>query len=216
MAHKRENMATIRLKKWIQYDDRQGEYIFSRRYKGRKISKGRKKLEEIEEISDLVDRYVKLFDELPYFGNERMTIDYNYLLGKKFGELKVMGVVLIKNQRMLYCHCSCGKEVYYKAFGVINGKNKSCGHLEGQALKTRNAELKEIQRNIDKPLSTNKTTGHKNISYNKNKNAYDVEFARFGVRLRKRFKTLSEAVTFKKEVIDAIKKEGGKIPTKYL
>lgn len=148
-------MATIKLKKWIRYDERQGEYIFTRKYKGRTINKGRKNLKEIEEISNLIDRYVKLFDELPYFGDERMTIDYNSLLGKKFGELKVMGVVLVNNQRMLYCHCSCGKEVYYKAFGVINGKNKSCGHLEGQALKTRNAELKEIQRNTDKPLSTN-------------------------------------------------------------
>ena len=209
-------MATIRLKKWIRYDDRQGEYIFTREYKGRTINKGRKNLKEIEEISDLIDQYVKLFDELPYFGDERMTIDYNSLLGKKFGELKVMGVVLIKNQRMLYCHCSCGKEVYYKAFDVINGRNKSCGHLEGQALKTRNAELKEIQRNIDKPLSTNKTTGHKNISYNKNKNAYDVELARFGVRLRKRFKTLAEAVEFKKEAIKEIKQNEGKIPNKYL
>lgn len=209
-------MATIRLKKWIRYDDQQGEYIFTRKYKGRTINKGRKNLEEIEEISNLIDQYVKLFDELPYFGDERMTIDYNSLLGKKFGELKVMGVVLVKNQRMLYCHCSCGKEVYYKAFGVINGKKKSCGHLEGQALITRNAELKEIQRNIDKPLSTNKTTGHKNISYNKNKNAYDVEFARFGVRLRKRFKTLAEAVEFKKEAIKKIKQNEGKIPNKYL
>nr|DAX64644.1 MAG TPA: hypothetical protein [Caudoviricetes sp.] len=209
-------MAIIKIKKWVRYDERHGEYFFTRRYKGRKISKSRKKIEEIEEISDLIDQYIKLFDELPYFGNERMTIDYNSLLGKTFGELKVMGVVLINNQRMLYCHCSCGKEVYYKAFGVINGKKKSCGHLEGQVLKTRNAELKEIQRSIDKPLSTNKTTGHKNISYNKNKNAYDVEFARFGVRLRKRFKTLAEAVAFKKEVIADIKRNGGRIPNKYL
>ena len=209
-------MAKNRLKKWISYDERHGEYIFTRRYKGRKISKGRKKLEEIEEISDLIDQYIKLFDELPYLGNDRMTIDYNSLLGKKFGELKVMGVVLINNQRMLYCHCSCGKEVYYKAFGVINGKNKSCGHLEGQALRTRNAELKDIQRNTDKPLSTNKTTGHKNISYNKEKNAYDVELTRYGAKMRKRFKTLAEAVDFKEEVIANIKKNGGKIPNKYL
>lgn len=209
-------MATIKIKKWIRYDDQHGEYIFTRKYKGRTINKGRKNLEEVEEISELIDKYVKIFDELPYLGNERMTIDYNSLLGKRFGELKVMGVVLINNQRMLYCHCSCGKEVYYKAFGVINGRIKSCGHLEGQALKTRNAELKDIQRNIDKPLSTNKTTGHKNISYNKEKNAYDVELIRHGAKVRKRFKTLAEAVDFKEEVTEAIKKEGGKIPTKYL
>ena len=209
-------MTIIKIKKWIRYDDRHGEYIFTRRYKGRTINKGRKKLEEVEEISELIDKYVKLFDELPYFGDERMTIDYNSLLGERFGELKVIGVVLINNRRMLYCRCSCGKEVYYTAFGVINGKQKSCGHLEGQALKTRNAELKDIQRNTDKPLSTNKTTGHKNISYNKEKNAYDVEFIRYGAKVRKRFKTLAEAIDFKKEIIADIKRNGGKIPPKYL
>lgn len=209
-------MATIKIKKWIRYDDRHNEYIFTRKYKGRTINKGRKNLEEVEEISELIDKYVKLFDELPYLGNERMTIDYNSLLGKRFGDLKVMGVVLINNQRMLYCRCSCGKEVYYKAFGVINGKNKSCGHLERQALRTRNAELKDIQRNTDKPLSTNKTTGHKNISYNKEKNVYDVELTRYGAKMRKRFKTLAEAVDFKEEVIEDIKQNGGKIPNKYL
>lgn len=209
-------MAMIKIKKWIRYDDRCDEYIFTRRYKGRTINKGRKSLEEIEKISDLIDDYVKIFDELPYFGDERMTIDYNSLLGKRFGELKVMGVVLINNRRMLYCHCSCGKEAYYTAFGVINGKQKSCGHLEGQALMKRNAKLKEIQRSIDKPLSTNKTTGHKNISYNKEKNAYDVELTRYGARVRKRFKTLDEAVDFKKEIIKEIKQNKGKIPNKYL
>lgn len=209
-------MAKVRLKKWIRYDERQGEYIYTRRYKDRTINKSRKKLEEVEEISELIDTYIKLFDELPYFGDERMTIDYNSLLGKKFGELKVMGVVLINNRRMLYCHCSCGKEVYYKAFDVIKGREKSCGHLEGLALRTRNAELKEIQRNVDKPLSTNKTTGHKNISYNKEKNAYDVELTRHGAKARKRFKTLAEAVDFKKEVIADVKKNSGKIPPKYL
>ena len=68
-------MAKVRLKKWIRYDERQGEYIFTRRYKDRTINKSRKKLEEVEEISELIDTCIKLFDELPYFGDERMTID---------------------------------------------------------------------------------------------------------------------------------------------
>lgn len=209
-------MAKIRLKKWIRYDERHGEYIFTRKYKGRTINRGRKTLKEIEIISELIDNFIKIFDELPYLSDNRMTIDYNALLGQKFGELTVMGVMLINNRRKLYCHCTCGKETYCKAVSLIKGKVKSCGHLEGQALKERNAELKEIQRNTDKPLSTNKSTGHKHISYNKAKHAYDVEVSRSGARLRARFKTLAEAIDFKKVVIEEIKQNEGKIPNKYL
>ncbi|WP_176714848.1 hypothetical protein, partial [Streptococcus dysgalactiae] len=77
-----------------------------------------------------------------------------------------------------------------------------------------NAELKEIQRNKDVALSTNKSTGEKYISFNKGKNAFDFEIKRSGIRLRNRFKTLEQAIDYKYKVLDYIKRHGGKLPEK--
>ncbi|MGG6839138.1 UNVERIFIED_CONTAM: hypothetical protein KB581_08855 [Streptococcus canis] len=204
-----------KLPKYIAFDDSREAYTFQRTYKKETVSKSRKKFDDIMAISRLVDDYIKIFDRLPRdLGNDNVKIDYDNILGKQFGELFVKGVVLEDNRRKLWCVCSCGKEGYYIPTAVVNEKIKSCGHLAGFTLKQKNDELKEIQRNRDVALSSNKSTGQKYISFNKGKNAFDFEIKRSGIRLRNRFKTLDQAIKYKYKVLDYIKSNDGKLPSK--
>ncbi|MDY2963345.1 hypothetical protein [Streptococcus dysgalactiae] len=215
MGQKMRKNKKQKLPEFITFNKKTKKYIFQRVYKKESVSKSRENLDDIMAISKLVEDYIKIFDRLPRdLGNDNVKIDYNNALGKQFSELFVKGIVLDGNRRKLWCICSCGKERYYNPADVVRGKIKSCGHLEGFALKQKNAELKEIQRNKDVALSTNKSTGEKYISFNKGKNAFDFEIKRSGIRLRNRFKTLEQAIEYKHKVLDYIKRHGGKLPEK--
>ncbi|CAW92208.1 putative DNA-binding phage protein [Streptococcus equi subsp. equi 4047] len=204
-----------KLPAFIRFKEAQGEYIFQRTYKNETVTKGRKRFEDIMAISRLVDDYIKIFDRLPRdLGNDTIKIDYNTILGKQFGELFVKGIVLQDNKRKLWCVCSCGKEKYYLPPGVVEGKIKSCGHLEGLMLTQKNEELKEIQRNRDVALASNTTTGKKNISYNNSKKAFEFKITRGETSLFQRFKTLDQALEYKQKVLNYIKKHDGKLPSK--
>lgn len=201
---------------YITYDKEHEEYAYNRTVKGKTLSKGKKTLKEILKLKKEIDDYVNKNHKLPELKDERLKIDYNATVGKKFGELLVKEVVVEKNRKKLLCKCSCGKTVKVLAPALVSGQRKSCGHLEGVNLKKDNERLKEIQRNSLKPLATNKTTGEKYISYNKAKESYDFEITRHKTRFRKRFYDLKEAVAFKHEFLEKIKENDGKIPKEYL
>ena len=133
--------------------------------------------------------------------------DYTKYIGLKKDHLTVIDIETIGKRHYFKCLCDCGKTKLYKPFDVFSKRIKSCGHLEGWALREKNEDLKEIQRQMDNPLSTNKSTGIKNISYNKAKHAYDVEVFRKGRRYRKRLKNLDDALEYKKALLEGLKNE---------
>lgn len=133
--------------------------------------------------------------------------DFSNYIGQKFGELTVTGIKTIGKIHYCECKCICGKSSILKPARLMSGKYKSCGHLEGWAMAdpVKNKEMHDIQRNSDKPLASNKSTGHKYISYNREKNTYDFEINRSGKRHRKRFKKLSDAIDYKKQYLEDLK-----------
>lgn len=50
------------------------------------------------------------------------------ILGKRFGKLKVIGLIKTDNNRKLWkCRCDCGKEILTRGWGLIRGRQHCCG-----------------------------------------------------------------------------------------
>ena len=94
----------------------------------------------------------------------------------------------------------------------------SCGHVWANKLakEEEQAFRKTRLRKRTEPNKNNDSTGIKNIWFNKKRKRYTVSIARFGVKARKFFNNLDEAIEFKNEILEAIEKNDGKIPQKYL
>ena len=77
---------------------------------------------------------------------------------------------------------------------MINGKNINCGFYD-----TKEEAVKAKETNQYNLLKTN--TGEKYISFNENKNKYIFEKTTNGIRYRKAFNTLEEAIKEKNDYI---------------
>lgn len=142
-----------------------------------------------------------------YKVDDKRQKDYSEFIGQKFNQLKIVEIETVGLRHYFKCLCDCGKYKRYKPSFVLSGRIKSCGHTEGWALFEKNEELKELQRQSMKPLVTNKTTGYKNISYNKEKKTFDVEVTRNGTRYRKRLYSLKDAIEYRNELLEELRKK---------
>ena len=93
----------------------------------------------------------------------------------------------------------------------------SCGHVLIEEMTTEDFQnhSKDIQRKRREPNIDNKL-GERFISYSPQKRRYIFSIARFGVKVRRAYRTFEEALEFKSEILDAIDKNDGKIPIRYL
>lgn len=64
--------------------------------------------------------------------SKRFSKDWNQLIGRKFGELIVLGVNFI--DKKLHCQCDCGNYTYVKGKHLISGHTKSCGCLQKKTI----------------------------------------------------------------------------------
>ena len=128
--------------------------------------------------------------------------DHSEYVGKQFGELTILSVseTIRKNNRYLtYCNCkcSCGKEVETVLRYVLHGNVRSCGHV-----RTEN-QVKSHNQNPN-CHTNNKSTGIKNISFNKQSKLYVVEIKRNKVRYTERTHSLADAIKIKERILQEL------------
>ena len=107
------------------------------------------------------------------------------LIGKTFGELRVLKRVNDEGNSRYLCRCSCGKEVVLVGAAILAGQQKTCGHVhekgyekfsEIKGLGTKDLENKRVEGTSLYAITTkkpkNNKSGYKGVSYMKNKGKY--------------------------------------------
>lgn len=121
-----------------------------------------------------------------------MTKDYVLLIGKKFGDREVLDIV--KKQR--------GKE--NRTFAICKCK---CGSIDEVNLSKLRAGQRQRCKSCTS-LSKNKSTGMKNISYDRARDTFNVVIERNGEKVFKRALTLDEAILIKTQLLNHFEKYG--------
>lgn len=95
------------------------------------------------------------------------------LLGKTFGELKVLKRANLTGESRYLCRCSCGKEVEVRGVELLAGKTVSCGHkrMEQKEIKDKLVDGTSLYRMTEK-ISKNNSTGYKGVIYDKKLKKY--------------------------------------------
>nr|WP_072537091.1 AP2 domain-containing protein [Anaerococcus mediterraneensis] len=98
------------------------------------------------------------------------------VLGKTFGELKVLKRASSTGESMYLCRCSCGKEVEVRGVELLDGKIVSCGHkrAEQKELKDKLVDGTSLY-GITQGLSKNNSTGYKGVIYDKKLKKYRAQ-----------------------------------------
>lgn len=111
------------------------------------------------------------------FGKKVRAVKYKStdekVLGKTFGDLKVIKRVGQEGRSAYLCKCSCGKEIVVLGNDLLRGNNISCGHIrqEQREIKDKLVEGTSLYR-ITEGLSKNNTTGYKGVYYDKKLKKY--------------------------------------------
>lgn len=204
----------------IFYKKAKGTYVYQKRLNGKRWEWARKDLKAILEVKKTVEEHYVEHGEVPKILDPHADIDYKKELpiGKKVGEWTILEHIPKGGRIYMRCECSCGKIKQVYAPSLFKGISMSCGHVWADKLaeEEEQAFRKARLRKRTEPNENNYSTGIKNISFNKKRKRYTVSIVRFGVETRKFFYNLDEAIEFKNEVLDAIEKNGGKIPLKYI
>ena len=207
------------LPKNIFYKKSTGAYVYQKRFNGKRWEWSRKNLEAILEVKKTAEAYYAEHGEVPKILDPRADIDYKKELpiGTKIGEWTILEHIPKEGRIYMKCECSCGeiREVY--APSLFKKLSMSCGHVLIEEMTTEDFQKhsKDKQRRRREPNADNKL-GERFISYSPQKRRYIFSIVRFGAEARRAFRTFEEALDFKKEVLDAIEKNGGKIPLKYI
>lgn len=151
------------------------------------------------------------------------------LVGQKFGRLKVISVSHkgCGSRTHWLCECSCGKEIVVNGRELASGKRKSCGCMKSEKSKESMGILHKNDtfegRSISaiestKPMSTNKSTGIRGVSYLKTRGVYEAYLRANGYLYQKTFTRLEDAIDYRryleethsKPVLERYKSENNK------
>ena len=129
----------------------------------------------------------------------RKPKDYSHLIGQKFGDRMILDVISKEegaNSRRLrkfaVCQCKCGRIDEVQLDGLLKGhykRCKACAYSHISATK-------------------NKSTGIKNISYNRRSDIFVVTIRINGQRIRRCTRTLDDAILTKKLLLEHFDKYG--------
>lgn len=208
-----------KLPKNIFYKKTRGTYVYQKRLNGKRWEWARKDLEAILEVKKTVESYYAEHGEVPKILDPRADIDYKKELpvGTKVGEWTILEHIPKKGRIYMKCECSCGKIRQVYAPSLYKRLSMSCGHVLIEEMTTEDFQnpRKEILRKRREPNIDNQL-GERFISYSPKKRRYIFSVVRFGVEVRRAFRTFEEALEFKNEILDVIDKNDGKIPIKYV
>lgn len=198
---------------------RNGTYVYQKRLNGKRWEWSRKDLEAILEVKKTVEAYYAEHGEVPKILDPRADIDYikELPIGKKIGEWTILEHIPKNGRIYMKCKCSCGEIRQVYAPSLFKGVSMSCGHVFVEEMTTEDFQKtsKDLQRKRREPNIDNKL-GERFISYNPQKRRYIFDIVRFGVKVRRAYRTFEEALEFKREILEAIDKNNGKIPIRYL
>lgn len=193
--------------------------MYQKRFNGKRSEWARKDLEAILEVKKTVESYYAEHGKVPKILDPQSDIDYKKELpiGTKIGEWTILEHIPKEGRIYMKCACSCGKIRQVYAPSLYKRLSTSCGHVLVDEMTTEDFQnpRKDIQRKRREPNIDNQL-GERFISYNPQKRRYVFSIARFGVKVRRAFRTFKEAVEFKSEILDEIDKNDGKIPLNYL
>lgn len=193
--------------------------MYQKRLNGKRWEWARKDLETILEVKKTVEVYYAEHGEVPKILDPKADIDYikGLPIGKKVGEWTILKHIPKNGRVYMKCKCSCGKIKQVYAPSLFKEISMSCGHVLVEEMTTEDFQKprKDLQRKRREPNIDNKL-GERFISYNPQKRRYVFSIARFGVKVRRAYRTFEEALEFKSEILDAIDKNDGKIPIRYL
>lgn len=118
--------------------------------------------------------------------------NYELLIGKKFGDREILSIIKKKsgksNRTFAVCKCKCGSVDEVLVAQLKNGKRLRC---------TKCADTNE-----------NKSTGVKNISYDRFANKFVITIERNGQKAVRRVNTIDEAILTKKQLLKHFEKYG--------
>lgn len=121
-----------------------------------------------------------------------MTKDYTLLIGKKFGDREILDIVKKQrgkeNRTFAICKCKCGSIDEVNLSKLRSGQRQRC--------------------RLCTSVNKNKSTGMKNISYDRVRDTFNVVIERNGEKVFKRTRTLDEAILTKKLLLEHFTKYG--------
>lgn len=121
------------------------------------------------------------------------------LTGKRFGRLTAIRLDEERTNKDAYwiCRCDCGNETSVYAQSLKNGKTKSCGCIEKEAL-VEGTKLNVIQPN--KKIRQNNKVGCTGVYFNKKTKKYRATIGFKGQKFYlKEYETLEDAIAVRKE-----------------
>ena len=110
--------------------------------------------------------------------------DYDTLIGRSFGDLKVIQEVeSINKKRMFLCQCSCGNLTEISGTHLIQGSSQSCGHVTSRGEQEISNILQEFHVNYKTQITFEDLKSPKNSAlrfdfgvYNQDKLEYLIEY----------------------------------------
>lgn len=118
--------------------------------------------------------------------------NYELLIGKKFGDREILDIVKKQrgkeNRTFAICKCKCGSIDEVNLSKLRAGQRQRC-----QSCTSANK---------------NKSTGMKNISYDRARDTFNVVIERNGEKVFRRARTLDEAILTKKLLLEHFTKYG--------
>lgn len=192
-------------------------FVYSKYFNGKRHEWSRKNIKDIVTIKNEVEKYFNQHGTVPIISDAHADIDYKSALpiGATIGEWTVIDFTTKSKRLYVVCRCSCGEIKTVNASTLYKQKSLSCGH--GLVDKMRSVDYqskaKQAQRKRKEPNENNKL-GERYITLDKRRR-YNVNITRYGVKVRRRFYDLSEAIDFRDKLVEDIDNNDGKIPPEY-
>lgn len=130
----------------------------------------------------------------------RKSVD---LTGKRFGKLIALYSKRENNRTWWLCKCNCGNEKWIEISHIY--KTRSCGCICTNIIQKARIEFEKENmvegtsiKGISRSINKNNVSGTKGVCYSKAVNKYVAYITFKGKKLTKRFNTLEEAITCRK------------------
>ena len=125
-----------------------------------------------------------------------MTKDYSYLIGKTFGDRKILAINLKERNNVIYpgatCECKCGRVHEVELSNLLHKRSQRCTLCS--------------RCDMTEPKSNNKL-GIRYIYFDSDRKLYVVQIIRNGKRKKAKASTLAKAKQIKEQFLNEFENE---------